>query len=70
MFAELKLPYGIPSHDMINQAYSALYPRKPETCFIDCMKDVCQLPDGEFVSIEGKYIPGSKKPDPKRWCIW
>jgi len=61
----LQLPNGIPSHDTFNRVYSALDPRKLEACFIDWMKDVCHLTDGEVVSIDGKAIRGSKRGNSK-----
>jgi predicted transposase YbfD/YdcC len=57
----LKLPNGIPSHDTFNRVFAAIDPVEFETCFLDWIKAVAQLTDGEVVSIDGKTIRGSKK---------
>lgn len=57
----LKLPNGIPSHDTFNRVFSALDPIAFETCFLEWVKSVAKLSDGEVVSIDGKTIRGSRE---------
>lgn len=56
----LQLPNGIPSHDTFNRVFSTLDPEELETCFLDWVKSVTQITEGEVVSIDGKSICGSK----------
>lgn len=61
----LQLPNGIPSHDTFNRVYSAIDPRKLEDCFLNWVKAVSELTNGEIISIDGKCIRGSKKTSSK-----
>jgi len=56
----LKLPEGIPTHDTFNRVFSAIDPAQMEKCFINWVKSVCELTEGEVVSIDGKTIRGSR----------
>jgi len=55
----LHLPGGIPSHDTFNRVFSALNPEEFEHCFVEWVKDVARLSEGEVVSIDGKIVRGS-----------
>lgn len=57
----LKLPNGIPSHDTFNRVFSALDPIAFESCFLEWVKSVVKLSDGEIISIDGKTIRGSRE---------
>jgi len=57
----LQLKNGIPSHDTFNRFFSSIDSKEFETCFLNWIKDVTQITDGEVVSIDGKSIRGSKK---------
>jgi len=57
----LKLPNGIPSHDTFNRLYSALDATELESCFIEWVKAVSNITEGEVVCIDGKSIRGSRK---------
>lgn len=57
----LKLPNGIPSHDTFNRVFSALDPNELERCFLEWVKAIADLTDGDVVSIDGKCIRGSRK---------
>ena len=56
----LELPNGIPSHDTFNRFFSALDPGAFETCFLNWVKSVARLTDGELVAIDGKTVRGSR----------
>jgi predicted transposase YbfD/YdcC len=55
----LELPNGIPSHDTFNRFFSALEPGELERCFLEWVKEVAKLTEGEVVSIDGKSIRGT-----------
>lgn len=56
----LKLPNGIPSHDTFNRLFSALEPEQLESCFLDWVRSVAELTEGQVVSIDGKTLRGSR----------
>ena len=56
----LQLKNGIPSHDTFNRLYSSIDPKQFETCFLNWVKAVSDITEGEVVSIDGKTIRGSR----------
>lgn len=56
----LELPNGIPSHDTFNRFFSALDPGHLESCFLDWVKSITKLTEGEVVSVDGKTLRGSR----------
>ena len=61
----LKLPEGIPSHDIFNRVFSLLDPKLLEDCFIQWTCSVARLTDGEVINIDGKTICGSRDKNKK-----
>lgn len=57
----LSLPNGIPSHDTFNRVFSSLDPDELEACFLEWVRSVANITQGEVVSIDGKSIKGSKE---------
>ena len=56
----LELPNGIPSHDTFNRLFSAIDPNQLEEAFLNWVKSVAEITDGEIISIDGKTIRGSR----------
>jgi len=56
----LSLPAGIPSHDTFNRVFSGLDSLEFEKCFLEWVKDIAELTDGEIISIDGKTVRGSR----------
>lgn len=61
----LSLPNGIPSHDTFNRFFAILDPTEFETCFLAWVKSICDSYNGDFVSIDGKTMRGSRGVDCK-----
>ena len=45
---------GIPRHDTIARVIARISPKALQSCFVDWMKSVVQLTEGEIVAIDGK----------------
>jgi len=54
----LKLPNGIPSHDTFGRVFGLLDPEQFSTCFMDWVRSVSDLAQGEVVAIDGKTLRG------------
>ena len=52
----LKLPNGIPSHDTFGKVFGLLDPEQFSTCFMDWVRSVSDLAQGEVVAIDGKTL--------------
>lgn len=55
----LELPNGIPSHDTINRVFSLIDPEAFRQCFVDWVKSVSQVTEGQIISIDGKRLCNS-----------
>ena len=55
----LELPNGIPSHDTINRVFSLIDPQAFQQCFVDWVKSVSVVSEGEVISIDGKRLCNS-----------
>ncbi len=56
----LKLPYGIPSHDVFGKVFALIEPTVLQQCFLEWMNLVRQGLPIEAISIDGKTIRGSR----------
>ncbi len=56
----LKLPNGIPSHDTFNRFFSLIEPKQLEQSFLNWIRAIAEITDGEIISIDGKTIRGSR----------
>ena len=55
----LELPNGIPSHDTINRVFSLIDPQAFQQCFVDWVKSVSTITEGQIISIDGKRLRNS-----------
>lgn len=55
----LELPNGIPSHDTFTRVFARINPQQFESCFINWMKSISKITNGEVVAIDGKTLRGS-----------
>jgi predicted transposase YbfD/YdcC len=55
----IALENGVPSHDCISRVMSRLEPSEMSECFVEWVKGVSGLTDGDIVSIDGKTARGS-----------
>jgi predicted transposase YbfD/YdcC len=56
----IPLPHGIPSHDTLERVFERLNPIKFEEVFMAWCKQIHQKSEGQFISIDGKTIRGSR----------
>lgn len=52
----LVLKNGIPSHDTIGRLFAAINPEALQSCFLNWVKAVAQLQEGEVIAIDGKTL--------------
>lgn len=52
----LELPNGIPSHDTFGRVFGLLNPDKFQECFLNWIKSISKLTQGEVVAIDGKTL--------------
>ncbi|MBD2518136.1 ISAs1 family transposase [Nostoc sp. FACHB-973] len=55
----LELPNGIPSHDTFARVFAQINPQQFQSCFLDWMKSIQKVTNGEVVAIDGKTLRGS-----------
>jgi len=56
----LRLPNGIPSHDTFGRVFSKIDPEKFQACFMDWVKAIQEVTQGQVLSIDGKQMRGSQ----------
>lgn len=52
----LELPNGIPSHDTFARVFGRLNPQQFQQCFLDWIKAINKLTEGEVIAIDGKAL--------------
>lgn len=52
----LELPNGIPCHDTFARLFARLDPQQLQTCFINWVKSISKLINGDIISIDGKAL--------------
>jgi predicted transposase YbfD/YdcC len=52
----LHLENGIPSHDTFGRVFSLIDPNEFKKCFLNWIKEVSKITNGEIVSIDGKTV--------------
>ena len=50
------MPNGIPSHDTFARVFAKLDPEQLQCAFLDWVRSVSQLTDGEVIAIDGKRV--------------
>ena len=55
----LELPNGIPSHDTIARLFARLNPEQFQQCFLEWVRSLVRLSEGEVIAIDGKTLPQS-----------
>ncbi|MCB9134246.1 MAG: ISAs1 family transposase [Anaerolineales bacterium] len=55
----LRLPKGIPSHDTFGRVFAHLNPEEFQTCFIEWVKALVVLTEGQVIAVDGKQLRGS-----------
>lgn len=65
----LELPNGIPSHDTFARVFSLIDPQEFQECFLNWVKTVSNLTQGEIVAIDGKTLRHSYDKEADRAAI-
>ncbi|MBD2359588.1 ISAs1 family transposase [Tolypothrix sp. FACHB-123] len=52
----LELPNGIPSHDTFARVFARLDPKQFQECFLNWVKSINRITNGEIVAIDGKSL--------------
>ncbi|MCY7284217.1 MAG: ISAs1 family transposase [Cyanobacteria bacterium CAN_BIN43] len=52
----LELPNGIPSHDTIARLFARLNPEQFQQCFLEWVRSLVRLSEGEVIAIDGKTL--------------
>jgi predicted transposase YbfD/YdcC len=52
----LELPNGIPSHDTIARLFARLNPEQLQQCFLEWVRSLVRLSEGEVIAIDGKTL--------------
>ncbi len=65
----LKLPNGLPSHDIIGNLFTRLCPDTLPPCFLSWVQSIASLSQGEIVAIDGKTLRRSFNEPGKKGAI-
>lgn len=52
----LELPNGIPSHDTFSRVFARLNPQQFQECFLNWVKSISKITQGEVIAIDGKTL--------------
>jgi predicted transposase YbfD/YdcC len=52
----LELPSGIPSHDTFARVFARINPQQFQQCFLNWIKSINKITQGEVVAIDGKTL--------------
>lgn len=56
----LELPHGIPSHDTFGRFFARLDPQEFQRCFMNWVKAIHTLTDGQVIAVDGKCLRGTQ----------
>ena len=65
----LALPNGIPSKDTIRRLFARLDSEKLQSCFLNWVKTIAQLTQGEIIAIDGKTLRHSYDKEKNKGAI-
>lgn len=65
----LDLGNGIPSHDTFGRVFAVLDPTQVQESFVNWVRSVAQLSEGEIVAIDGKQLCGSADGSKGKYAI-
>ncbi len=65
----LELPHGIPAHDTFWRLFRVLDPEQFQACFLEWMRAVSEVSEGEVVAIDGKTLRRSYDKQDNRAAI-
>lgn len=66
----LGLPNGIPSHDTFGRVFAAINPQELEKCFMEWVRAIHQLTQGQVIAIDGKQLRGSSMSEAGKSAIY
>jgi len=66
----LELPNGIPSHDTFGRVFAAINPQEFERCFVEWVRTIHQLTQGQVIAIDGKQLRGSSMKEAGKSAIY
>ncbi|MFL6337056.1 MAG: ISAs1 family transposase [Pyrinomonadaceae bacterium] len=61
----LALPNGIPSHDTFRRVFLRINPKQFQEAFLEWVRGLAQVRDGEVIAIDGKQARGARTSDGK-----
>jgi predicted transposase YbfD/YdcC len=66
----LELPNGIPSHDTFGRVFAAINPEEFEKSFMEWVKAIQELTQGQVIALDGKQLRGSKDSETGKNAIY
>ncbi len=65
----LEMPNGVPSHDTFGRVFAAIDAEQFQRCFIEWVKGISDITDGQIVAIDGKTLRRSHDRDAGKAAI-